>query len=75
MVGDDVPQGPDRPDRLAREGTPLLRCPSCRRIRNGGGSWAWGPLSLEQPPDVPLMHAICPDCAREFYRGMDPDRA
>ncbi len=56
--------------------TPWLRCSICNRLQRPGGA-AWeepGGVAAERPVDLPVIHAVCPDCQHTDWRSVWPVR-
>ena len=48
----------------------LLRiCETCKRIRDDSGYWIPLEAYIESCSHARFFQGLCPDCAREFYRG------
>lgn len=57
--------------------TLLPICSHCKKIRDDAGQWQPIEKYLRETAEADLTHGICPDCAKEWYPGVDlmpPDR-
>ncbi len=45
-------------------------CASCKKIRDEEGAWNELETFIDNHSEAHFSHGICPDCARNFYRGL-----
>jgi len=48
-------------------------CSSCKKIRDDKGYWNQIESYIGNHSEAKFSHGICPDCAKDYFPGTDPD--